>query len=72
MLSNCTSSNACPMVDINSRQYTVLNSSNRAAAQILAGTSFNSEWQAEAVWQTSHQVLAGWRFAGQGTAVGLS
>lgn len=43
VLSNCTADNVCPQVDVNSRQYAVLNSSNTGVAQITAGITFNSE-----------------------------
>jgi hypothetical protein len=49
VLSNCTADNVCPQVDVNSRQYTVLNSSNAAVAQIMAGTSFHSKWRRDQI-----------------------
>ena len=44
MLSNCTSNSSCPLVDLNSRQYTALNSSDGSVAQLTAGAALNSEW----------------------------
>jgi hypothetical protein len=36
VLSNCSDSSSCPMVDLNNRQYTSLASSNTAVAQVMA------------------------------------
>jgi hypothetical protein len=43
VLSNCTGNASCPLVDLNSRQYLQLNSSDDGVAQILPGTGLNSE-----------------------------
>jgi hypothetical protein len=43
VLSNCTSNSSCPLVDLNSRQYTALNSSEGSVAQLTAGAALNSE-----------------------------
>lgn len=36
VLSNCSDSSSCPLVDLNNRQYTSLASSNPAVAQVMA------------------------------------